>query len=650
MSTAQWLYVTLIATYIILFLVFTRIFYWKYYADRTYYRKRPAGLSESMIAQLSAEQSRDLPRFSIFIPARNEADVIEKTIDHLARLQYSPDHYEVLVVTDEKEAMAAREERARVAASLVPFLAGEAPFRGGESEEAVFLALLSRLALEEADLAERKTGGALSLQDLRSLSEFHRGVILHEMSLALIRTEGKADREELLEIIRRVRPQLTDGAIDRLYPAFLSLALPTVMLALQLKKLHGAAVTARLMSHVAQAHHPLTQQVLENLSETLAARMAKRLREAGADQLVDWVNAAATVALPTTQEIVELKRMEFAGQRDLPALKHVEVPYDFDGYVDGVCTGQWVPSTKGRALNWAFRFADPRAEVWGFYDAESRPDREVLLYVAWRRLTVGDKFQIAQGPVYQIRNFWKTGPLSKIAGLYQAVSHEWQIPWLLRQIPFIGGTNIFATRDLMLKIGGFDDTVLTEDMELGARAWLKGDAWPEFLPYASSEQTPPTYRAFFRQRLRWGSGYLQVYDKIKADNSLPPDKKNYLLRTYWWKGHFSWVLFQLVALLPFVVGGLRLVGMIDTQAVPRYVTNVVIAFGPIYLLFTLFCFFHYYRHMDPAPRAKKAFGFAQLFLLPVSAFFLPVPYSSALVLKWMGRAPKAWVKTPRTKE
>ncbi|MDQ7851083.1 MAG: glycosyltransferase family 2 protein, partial [Armatimonadota bacterium] len=316
----------------------------------------------------------------------------------------------------------------------------------------------------------------------------------------------------------------------------------------------------------------------------------------------------------------------------------------------GVCTGHFIPSTKGHALNYAFRFADPRSEVWGFYDAESRPDRDVLLYVAYRRLTAGDQFQIAQGPVYQIRNFWKTSPLCKIAGLYQAVSHEWQIPYLLRSIPFIGGTNIFATRDLMLRIGGFDHTVLTEDMDLGARAWLRGGAWPEFLPYASSEQTPPTVVGFFRQRLRWGSGYLQVYDKIKADRSLPREKAAPLLRTYFWKGHVSWVIFQLIAFLPIAVLILALLGLIDRSGVPGWVQALFGLLGPFYLGFTFYCFFHYYNHMDPAPLRTQVLGAVQLLTLPVSAFLLPLPYSSALVLKWMGRLPQTWVKTPRTKE
>jgi cellulose synthase/poly-beta-1,6-N-acetylglucosamine synthase-like glycosyltransferase len=649
-TTAQWIYISLLTLYAILFVVFSRMFYWRYYAYKNYYRKRPTGLSEAMITDLAYQQGKAVPFFSIFVPARNEADVIEKTVDHLSHLRYAPENYEVLVVTDEKEVQAADQERQEIIDALTPFLLSEAAWPGGDKHEAVLMALLSRLALEEAQLAERKAGPYLSVRELLSLSPFHRQEILREMSLSLVSSNGRIDREHLYESIRRCLPQATPADIARLYPIFLSFAIPTVMAATQLKKAQPEKLVARLMSEAAQARQPLTQKVLTALSETVGSRIIRRVHSTPTERLAEWLLTACVEAWPTTQDIVERKRREFAGMRNTPTIKHVIVPWDFDGYLDGVCTGNFVPSTKGRALNYAFRFADDRSAFWAFYDAESRPDRDVLLYIAWRRLMVGEQFQIAQGPVYQIRNFWKTGFLCKIAGLYQAVSHEWQIPYLLKSIPFIGGTNIFASRDLMQRIGGFDDTVLTEDMELGARAWLKGDAWPEFLPYASSEQTPPTFKAFFRQRLRWGSGYLQVYDKIKADLSLPGDRKQRLLRTYWWKGHFSWVLFQLIALLPIAVYLMYSVHMIDTSAAPYIIRNLFGLLGPFYFFFTLYCYFHYAHHMDAAPRSTRVAGVAQLLLLPLSAFFLPLPYSSALVLKWIGRQPKGWVKTPRTRE
>ncbi|MGE5674209.1 MAG: glycosyltransferase family 2 protein, partial [Mycobacterium leprae] len=614
------------------------------------YNKRPSNLSESYIADLAHQEGKEIPFISIFVPARNEDDVIEKTVDHLAHLRYFPDQYEVLVVTDEKEWQAAEQERNGIISSLTSFLTEETEWTGGEKNESVLIALLSRLALEEAQIAERKASPYLSVREILSLSPFQRQEVLREISQRLLTGKGRIDHDQHYDVIRRYVPQASMAEINRYYPVFLSYAIPTVMTAVQLQKVQADKLINRLMTEAAQARQPLTQKVLTALSETVGSRVIRRIHTATPEKLAEWLAVACAEALPTTQEIVERKRKEFVNLRNVPAVKHVIVPWDFDGDVDGVCTGSFVPSTKGRALNYAFRFADDRSAFWAFYDAESRPDKDTLLFVAWRRLTAGDKFQIAQGPVYQIRNFWKTGFLCKIAGLYQAVSHEWQIPALLKTIPFIGGTNIFASRDLMLKIGGFDNTVLTEDMELGARAWLVGDAWPDFLPYASSEQTPPTFRAFFRQRLRWGSGYLQVYDKIKADNTLPLEKKNPLLRTYWWKGHFSWVLFQVIALLPLILPVLYMNHLLDPSAVPWPIRDAFGLLGPFYFFFTLYCFFHYYQHMDAAPTTTQVTGVAQLILLPLSAFFLPVPYSSALVLKWMGRQPKGWVKTPRTRE
>lgn len=650
MTTAQWIYVGLFVIYSILFLIFSRMFYWGYFAEKNYYRRRPGNLSQDLIADMAHQAGKEIPRFSVFVPARNEADVISKTIDHLAHMDYSADHYEILVVTDEKEVQAAEKEREQLVEQLGAFLAGDGPWPGGERTETVMIALLSKLALKEAQLAERKSSQQLSTRELLSLARHQREEILHEFAHTLITGKGKVERNRLHDVIRRSVPGLNQAGVARLYPLFIGFAIPTVIAANQLRKEQPEKLANRMLSEAAQARQPLTQKVLTALSETVSNRIVRRIQSAPAERLHEWIQEACTLAMPTTQEIVERKRMEFAGQRALPALKHVVVPWDFDGEVDGQCTGEFVPSTKGRALNYAFRYADHRASMWAFWDAESRPARQALQYVAWCRLTMGEKFQIAQGPVFQVRNFWQMGPVCKIASLFQAVAHEWNLPWLLRSLPFVGGTNMFVSRNLMLQIKGFDRNCLTEDMELGARAWLKEGVWPHFVPCPSSEQTPPTFRMFFRQRLRWGSGYVQVYNKIKADLTLPEERKAKLLRTYLVKGPLSWILFQMAALLPLPIVFLHLHGLVDSSAAPWYLTLFLKLLPAVYLSFTLYCFFHFARHMDKAPAAKRITGFSHLLTLPVSAFFLPLPYSSALMLKFMGREPRGWVKTPRTKE
>src|SRR5690606_21842147 len=110
---------------------------------------------------------------------------------------------------------------------------------------------------------------------------------------------------------------------------------------------------------------------------------------------------------------------------------------------------------------------------------ESRPHRDVLLYIASRHGTGGPS--IFQGPVFQVRNFYEMGPFSKIASLYQSVAHEWVLPALFQRLPFVGGTNLFVRPRLLQRIGGFDHELLTEDLELGTRAYLEVGEWPEYL-------------------------------------------------------------------------------------------------------------------------------------------------------------------------
>ncbi|GFP20702.1 hypothetical protein HKBW3S03_02206, partial [Candidatus Hakubella thermalkaliphila] len=74
------------------------------------------------------------------------------------------------------------------------------------------------------------------------------------------------------------------------------------------------------------------------------------------------------------------------------------------------------------------------------------------------------------------------------------------------------------------EIGGYGPQSLTEDLELGVRAYVETGAWPEYFPYPSTEQTPATFRLYFWQRLRWATGHLQVTEKFRRAIYAEPDK------------------------------------------------------------------------------------------------------------------------------
>lgn len=656
MSTPQMIYLVLVGLYILFFLLFLRLFVWKRYAEEHYWNRRP-NLSVSSVTQLAEAKGKALPRFSIFVPARNEAAVIEKTIEHLSRLDYPQTHYEILVATDEKELRAAALDRSEAVKALSDILTNGGPWPSNQDDrkESVLVGLLSRLALDEADLLQRNIGQQLPLKAARSLPPAKKRAILREIAEALLASRGHVKLQQAYRIIRSYLPNEQEAEIRRLHPIFLSLAIPVVAAAVHLRKDDSGRLIRGMIVQTARAAHPVTQGVLNSLTENLSQRIAKRLvhlRKQGV--IEEYLDKAYIECFPTTQDIVESKRAEYHTRTNVPLLKHVVVPFDVEGHLGGVCTSSEVPSTKGRALNYALRFADPQSDMFGYYDAESRPDSRVLLYVAYRRLTEGNRVQILQGPVFQIRNFFKMGPLCKIVGLYQSISHDWYLPVLLRKLPFVGGTNLFMEPRLLERIGGYDHTCLTEDVELGARAYLEEGAWPEYLPYPSSEQTPATLKAFFRQRLRWGSGYLQMFDKIRDNHRYPDEIKKPLLRTYFLHGHIQWTLYQFVALIPLVVLGLSIFGLVDPSALPVQAQWMLNLFSLIYLFFTFYAYVRYSNHLDginhPYPLLGRLGAVSQLLVLPVSAFFLPVPYSSALVLKAFNRQPRAWVKTPRTRE
>lgn len=655
MTPPQLIYLIAVSLYAAFFLLFCRFFWWKRYAERRYWRRRPE-LSIDRVRELAGRQGQELPFFSVLVPARNEASVIERTIDHLADLQYPWDRYEVVVITDEKELIASHADQARAVAEAAAFLRGRGGSRPGigEQGEGLVLGLLSQLALKGWEGVRRSYGEAVP-HGLEAVSEREQRALVRATAQDLWQGRGRVFAPRVMRGLRRIVPHSDEKTVLRNYAVLLSLAMPAVVALAHLKGDPYRKQLRRMTAQAARAHHALTQEILHAMTEGLAADTLRRLEPiCESPRLERVLDAIYREVHPTTQDLVQLKARELALRGNVAALRHLVVPSDFDGRVGGRCLGHDVPSTKGRALNYALGTIGSRTRWCGFYDAESRPDTRVLLYVAFRDLCDGPRVSILQGPVFQVRNFYEMGTFCRIASLYQALAHDWYLPALFRRLPFVGGTNLFVRSDLLKQIGGYDQASLTEDLELGTRAFLSAGAWPEYLPYPSSEQTPPTLRSFYRQRLRWGTGHLQVMDKIRRSKGYPAAKRRALLRELFRKGQLEWVVYQFATFVPPAVMVLWWKGLVDPQILSEWVRWILNALSLVYIGFTIYAFFRYLPHVDPTGRPQAFWGRAavilQLFFLPLAAFAFPVPYSSALVLKTLGLGPRTWHKTPRTPE
>jgi glycosyltransferase XagB len=83
-----------------------------------------------------------------------------------------------------------------------------------------------------------------------------------------------------------------------------------------------------------------------------------------------------------------------------------------------------------------------------------------------------------------------------------------------RMIP-LGGNTVFFTRSVLERVGGWDESNLTEDADVGIRISCLGEPVRVVYDdqYVTREETPPTLAHFIKQRTRWSQGFLQTLKK-----------------------------------------------------------------------------------------------------------------------------------------
>src|SRR5262249_18427338 len=78
-----------------------------------------------------------------------------------------------------------------------------------------------------------------------------------------------------------------------------------------------------------------------------------------------------------------------------------------------------------------------------------------------------------------------------------------------------GGHRVCVRRSWLDEAGGWDESCLAEDCDLGARLSTRGAR--AVVGYTSAlvtqEETPETIAALLKQRTRWNQGFLQVLRK-----------------------------------------------------------------------------------------------------------------------------------------
>jgi len=165
---------------------------------------------------------------------------------------------------------------------------------------------------------------------------------------------------------------------------------------------------------------------------------------------------------------------------------------------------------KPAALNYGLGFVTQ--PVIAVYDADNRPEPGALRPLV-EELVLDPKLGAAVG-FYRVINRRKN-ILTRFLNI-EGIGFQWILQagrWMLLKFVTLPGTNYVIRRELLLSLGGWDESTLTEDAELTVRVYQSGSL-VKFVPDSVSwEQEPETLPVWFRQRNRWVRGHNHLCRK-----------------------------------------------------------------------------------------------------------------------------------------
>jgi len=161
---------------------------------------------------------------------------------------------------------------------------------------------------------------------------------------------------------------------------------------------------------------------------------------------------------------------------------------------------------KPAALNLALPYVT--GEIVGVFDADSVPEKDVLRKVA---SYFGDKQLMAvQGRTTSLNA--KKNILTRVVS---AEEKAWYQALLcgrekLQLFVPLNGSCQFIRRNVLEELGGWDETSLTEDVELALRLVEKKYQIKYAEDVCCGQETPNGLRDFIKQRVRWYRGYMDT--------------------------------------------------------------------------------------------------------------------------------------------
>jgi cellulose synthase/poly-beta-1,6-N-acetylglucosamine synthase-like glycosyltransferase len=181
---------------------------------------------------------------------------------------------------------------------------------------------------------------------------------------------------------------------------------------------------------------------------------------------------------------------------------------DFPAVFEVIVVPFHMPKTKPKACNYGLHFS--RGEYLTIYDAEDVPDTDQLKKVVALFAKLPENYiciQCALNYFNRNENF-----LTRMFTLEYSYWFDYMLPGLdTFDIPIpLGGTSNHFKFAYLIELGGWDPFNVTEDADLGVRAYDKGYK-VAIINSTTYEEANNEMFNWVRQRSRWIKGYMQTH-------------------------------------------------------------------------------------------------------------------------------------------
>jgi cellulose synthase/poly-beta-1,6-N-acetylglucosamine synthase-like glycosyltransferase len=168
------------------------------------------------------------------------------------------------------------------------------------------------------------------------------------------------------------------------------------------------------------------------------------------------------------------------------------------------------PTSKPRGLNHALQIS--RGDVVTIFDAEDEPHPDILNII--NTTMIDEDVDAVQSGVQLMNHNTKWFCFLNVLEYFFWFKSAMHFYSRIGMTP-LGGNTVFVRRELMEQLGGWDETCLTEDADLGIRLSLSHARIRIMYDdeFVTREETPHTIEQFIKQRTRWNQGFIQILFK-----------------------------------------------------------------------------------------------------------------------------------------